>query len=102
VRVVSGRAPGSLVDLPDPDAVFVGGGGEQLEAILDLCAARTARAVVVALAVIDRAPVAMERLAAHGLRSEATMIQASRLAPLAGGHRLAAQNPVLLICGARS
>lgn len=34
VRPVNGRAPDCLVDLPDPDAVFIGGTGRQVVAIL--------------------------------------------------------------------
>jgi precorrin-6Y C5,15-methyltransferase (decarboxylating) len=43
----------------------------------------------------------MEQLAAHGLDVSATTVQASRLRPLAGGHRLAAENPVTVVCGWR-
>lgn len=101
VRVVEGRAPAVLADLPDPDAVFVGGGGPDLDAILDACTPRTRRAVVVALALVERAGPAMERLAAHGLDVDGTMVQASRLKPIAGGHRLAAENPVVVVSGVR-
>jgi precorrin-6Y C5,15-methyltransferase (decarboxylating) len=101
VRVVRGRAPAALADLPDPDATFVGGGGPDLEAILDACAARTARAVVVTLALVERVAPALERLRAGGLEADATMVQASRLRPLAGGHRLAAENPVVVVTGER-
>ncbi len=34
---VAGRAPEALAHLPDPDAVFVGGGGAELPAILAAC-----------------------------------------------------------------
>jgi precorrin-6Y C5,15-methyltransferase (decarboxylating) len=103
VRVVAGRAPSALAGLPDPDAVFVGGGGADLDDIVDACAARaTVRAVVVTLALIERAGPVLERLRAGGLAAEATMIQASRLAPLAGGHRLAATNPVVVAVGRRA
>jgi precorrin-6B C5,15-methyltransferase / cobalt-precorrin-6B C5,C15-methyltransferase len=103
VRVVGGRAPGALGDLPDPDAVFVGGGGADLEAIVDACAARaTVRSVVVTLALVERAGPVLERLRAGGLEAEATLVQASRLAPLAGGHRLAAINPVVVAVGRRT
>jgi len=101
VRAVAGRAPGALAALPDPDAIFVGGGGADLDAILDLCAARARRVVVVTLAVVERAGPALDRLAAAGLDAEGTMLQASRLRPLAGGHRLAAENPVLVLTGRR-
>lgn len=103
VRVVAGRAPEALRALPDPDAVFVGGGGSDLEAIVDACAAReTARSVVVTLALVERAGPVLERLRAAGLKAEATLVQASRLAPLAGGHRLAAINPVVVAVGTRT
>jgi precorrin-6Y C5,15-methyltransferase (decarboxylating) len=103
VRVVEGRAPGALAGLPDPDAVFAGGGGEDLEAIVDACAARaTVRCVVVTLALVERCGPVLERLRAAGLEAEATMVQASRLVPLAGGHRLAASNPVVVAVGRRA
>ncbi len=101
VRAVQGEAPAALAALPDPDAVFVGGGGAGLDAILDACCTRARRAVVVTLAIVERAGPALERLQAAGLDAEATMIQASRLRPLAGGHRLAAENPVVVVSGAR-
>jgi precorrin-6B C5,15-methyltransferase / cobalt-precorrin-6B C5,C15-methyltransferase len=98
VRTVLGAAPAALVDLPDPDAAFVGGGGT---GVLGEAAARARRAVVLTLAVVERIGPALELLAAHGLDVTATTIQASRLRPLPGGHRLAAENPVTVIVGRR-
>ncbi|MGW3953959.1 precorrin-6y C5,15-methyltransferase (decarboxylating) subunit CbiE, partial [Streptomyces sp. NPDC004752] len=54
VRVVHGTAPAVLAGLPDPDAVFVGGGGRELPAVVTECARRARRAVVVAVAALDR------------------------------------------------
>jgi precorrin-6Y C5,15-methyltransferase (decarboxylating) len=101
VRTVAGTAPEALADLPDPDAVFVGGGGDGLEPIIDVCAARAGRAVVVTLALVERVGPVIDRLASQGLEAEATMLQANRLRPLAGGHRLAAENPVVVVTGER-
>jgi precorrin-6B C5,15-methyltransferase / cobalt-precorrin-6B C5,C15-methyltransferase len=101
VQTVEGAAPAALAALPDPDAVFVGGGGADLDAILDLCCARARRAVVVTLAIVERAGPTLERVEAAGLEAEATMVQASRLRALAGGHRLAAENPVIVVSGVR-
>jgi precorrin-6Y C5,15-methyltransferase (decarboxylating) len=101
VRTVGGEAPGALGGLPEPDATFAGGGGAALPAILDHVAPITRRAVVVTVALIDRIAPTMERLAAHGLDVTATTLQANRLRPLAGGHRLAAENPVTVIVGRR-
>lgn len=102
VRVVEGAAPAALADLADPDAAFVGGGGSELGAICDAVCTRVRRAVVVVAALVERVPVAVERLAAGGLEVEATTVQASRLRPIAGGHRLAAENPVTVVCGWRT
>jgi precorrin-6B C5,15-methyltransferase / cobalt-precorrin-6B C5,C15-methyltransferase len=102
VRAVQGRAPGALAELPDPDAAFVGGGGAELEPILEACATRAGRAVVVTLATVERVGPVVARLSGHGLEIEATMVQANRLRPLAGGHRLAAENPVTVVSGART
>ena len=102
VRLVHGAAPEALAALPDPDAAFVGGGGAALDAILDILAPRTRRAVVVAVALLERIAPTLDRLASHGLEATATTIQASRVRPLAGGHRLAAENPVTVITGRRA
>ncbi len=40
VTIVAGRAPQVLHDLPDPDAVFIGGSGGALTAILEVAMAR--------------------------------------------------------------
>jgi precorrin-6B C5,15-methyltransferase / cobalt-precorrin-6B C5,C15-methyltransferase len=101
VRTVHGEAPAALASLPDPDGVFVGGGGRRLTEILDAVAPRTARAVVVTLALVDRIVPTIERLASHGLEVEATTLQANRLKPIAGGHRLAAENPVTVVTASR-
>lgn len=103
VRALHAKAPDALAQLSDdPDAVFVGGGGADLDAIIDLCARRARRAVLVTLALIERAGPAMAALEGHGLTVEATMVQASRLRPLAGGHRLAAENPIVVVSGVRA
>ncbi|MFE9447468.1 precorrin-6y C5,15-methyltransferase (decarboxylating) subunit CbiE [Streptomyces sp. NPDC006739] len=103
VRVVSGSAPGVLARLPDPDAVFVGGGGRELPAVVAECARRARRAVVVAVAALDRVPAAREALGAAGFSCDGVLLQSSRLAPLPGDvTRLAATNPVFLLWGTRT
>ena len=99
VRVVGGAAPEALAGLPDPDAVFVGGGGL---AVINAVAARRPGRIVVALAAVQRAGPAMEALAGAGYTVDGTLLQASRLAPLPdGAHRLAATNPVFLLWAAQ-
>ncbi len=98
VRTVTGVAPEALWDLPDPDAAFIGGGGEVM---LDQVSLRTRRVVVMTAALVERIGPAMDRLSAQGLEVTATTLQASRVRSIAGGHRLAAENPVTVIVGRR-
>lgn len=104
VRVVHGAAPDALADLADdPDAVFVGGGGRELPAVVTACARRARRAVVVAVAALDRVPAAREALTGAGFSCDGVLLQSSRLAPLPGDvTRLAATNPVFLLWGVRT
>ncbi|MFI6339992.1 precorrin-6y C5,15-methyltransferase (decarboxylating) subunit CbiE [Streptomyces sp. NPDC050535] len=102
VRVVHGAAPTVLSDLDDPDAVFIGGGGRELPAIVTACARRARRAVVVAMAALDRVPAARDALTGAGFDCEGVLLQSSRFAPLPGGvDRLSATNPVFLLWGVR-
>ncbi|MFF3983055.1 precorrin-6y C5,15-methyltransferase (decarboxylating) subunit CbiE [Streptomyces sp. NPDC001797] len=102
VDVVCDMAPDALAGLPDPDAVFVGGGGAELPAIVAACAARARRTVVVAMAALDRVPAARAALTGAGFSCDGVLLQSSRLAPLPGDvTRLAATNPVFLLWGTR-
>ncbi|MBF9071275.1 precorrin-6y C5,15-methyltransferase (decarboxylating) subunit CbiE [Streptacidiphilus fuscans] len=102
VAVVHGSAPDALTDLPDPDAVFVGGGGSDLPAIVAAACARARRTVVVTLAALDRVPAARRALLDAGFLCDGVQLQASRLAPLPGDSvRLAATNPVFVLWGER-
>ncbi|NEY31924.1 precorrin-6y C5,15-methyltransferase (decarboxylating) subunit CbiE [Streptomyces sp. PRKS01-65] len=103
VRVVHGAAPEALAGLADdPDAVFIGGGGRELPAIVTACARRARRAVVVAMAALDRVPAARGALTGAGFTCDGVLLQSSRLAPLPGDvTRLAAANPVFLLWGVR-
>jgi precorrin-6Y C5,15-methyltransferase (decarboxylating) len=100
VRVVAGTAPSALAGLPAPDALFAGGGSDDVLAAA-LEAGRPRRAVA-ALASVDRVRAVTELLAACGYRAEGVQLQAARLAPLPGGSlRLAGANPVFVVSGER-
>jgi precorrin-6Y C5,15-methyltransferase (decarboxylating) len=100
LRVQPGRAPAALAGLPAADAVFAGGGdGEVLRAAVE--AANPGR-VVVTLASVQRVGETTALLDGLGYTCDGVQLQASRLAPLPGGHsRLAAQNPVFVVWGER-
>ncbi len=101
VTVVEGVAPDALRDLPEPDAVFVGGTGGGFEEILKLCAVRARRAVVVSLIGIERVVPAAEILAGCGLEVETTLLQAARVKGVGSLHRLAPETPVFIVSGRR-
>jgi precorrin-6B C5,15-methyltransferase / cobalt-precorrin-6B C5,C15-methyltransferase len=99
VDVVHGAAPAALDGLPEPDAVFVGGGGPD---VLAACAARLPARLVVACAAVERVGPAIAAMGAAGYRAEGAQVQVSRLAELPdGGHRLAALNPVTVLWAQR-
>lgn len=93
VHVVTGRAPEALVALPDPDRVFVGGGGTT---VLDaaLRRLRPGGRVVATFAALNRAAEAVERL---GRLAQVSVSRASQLPD--GGWRLSGANPVFVAWG---
>jgi precorrin-6B C5,15-methyltransferase / cobalt-precorrin-6B C5,C15-methyltransferase len=107
VRVVEGAAPAALTGLPDPDAAFVGGGGEALPEILEVAGAAAHRAVVVALTgsarlmSAERVLAAARALAASGLEVDTAQVQATRFRANGGLEQSLAVNPVFLVTGVR-
>jgi precorrin-6B C5,15-methyltransferase / cobalt-precorrin-6B C5,C15-methyltransferase len=98
VRVIEGEAPAALAGLPEPDAVFVGGGGVTVVR----AAAQASPRVVVALAALDRVAPCRVALREAGHQVDGVQLAASRLTELPGGSvRLSATNPVLLLWGQR-
>jgi precorrin-6Y C5,15-methyltransferase (decarboxylating) len=95
VTVVAGEAPGALAPLPDPDRVFVGGGGlDVLDAVM--ARLRPDGQVVATFAAMDRAAAAAGRL------GHLVQISAGRGERLpGGGWRLAGANPVFVAWGPR-
>ena len=93
VRVVTGEAPACLDGLPDPDRVFVGGGGlDVLEAARQRL--RPGGVIVATHAALDRAAAAADRL---GHLTAITANQGVRLPD--GGWRLDGGNPVFVTWG---
>ena len=99
VQVVEGVSPEALHDLPEPDAVFVGGSGGNFEEIVKLCAVRARRAVVLTLITLERVVPAGRILEGCGLEVEINFMQASRVKGVGELHRLAAETQVFVISG---
>ncbi|MHB0870429.1 MAG: precorrin-6y C5,15-methyltransferase (decarboxylating) subunit CbiE [Chloroflexota bacterium] len=99
VEIVPAEAPQSLEDLPAPDAVFIGGSGGRLDAILELACTRLHRGgrVVVNAASLETASAAMAGLRERGFEPEATLMQLSRGKTLGALTCFEALNPVFII-----
>lgn len=98
-----GRAPAALAELPDPDRVVIGGGGQGRSAILQavLERLRPQGVVVIPLATLEALAELRPVLEQGGLQVRVGQLQAWRGAALADGTRLAPLNPVLVLQGKR-
>lgn len=100
LTLVQGTAPEALGGLPAPDAVFVGGSGGELGAILKAAVAANPKVRLcvsaIALETLDAARHAFEAL---GIDWEVTQISVARSRAAGKLHLMMAQNPVFLLSG---
>ncbi|MFZ5453057.1 MAG: precorrin-6y C5,15-methyltransferase (decarboxylating) subunit CbiE [Thermodesulfobacteriota bacterium] len=101
LEVVCGQAPGCLADLPDPQRVFIGGGGREVGDILREVLSRLEPGgkVVLTATLLETLETARGILGAAGLQMEVVQLQVSRSRPLAGGAFMQAFNPVWIVSG---
>jgi precorrin-6Y C5,15-methyltransferase (decarboxylating) len=99
IDLIEGSAPEVLEGLPEPDRVFIGGGGGDLPSILKKVVRRLkGRGPVVAAAItLESLMLLSDKLAIDGFRIEVSQVQVSRLRPLGQGRILSAHNPVFVI-----
>ncbi len=94
------RLPQGLDALPDPDRVFIGGGGKDLPAILGHAARRLPAGgiIVVNLVILENLTAVLASCEALNLATEFIQLQVQRGSRLPGaGERLAALNPVWIV-----
>ena len=94
-----GKAPARLDTWPDPDAVFVGGSGGELAALIRLILDRLKPdgRLVMNFVTLENLATATHELTATGATWEVVQLQASRSQPILDMHRMAAQNPVWIV-----
>lgn len=95
VRVVRGEAPAACADLPDPDAVFIGGSGGHMAGVIELVRARLRPGGRLALTLVTLENLQTARECLPGARL--VQVQVSVGAPILGMLRLEAQNPIFLL-----
>ena len=98
--LVHGKAPEGLQHWPDPDAVFVGGSGGELAELIRLILQRMKADgwLVMNFVTIENLGLAVETLKSLGVAWDVLQLQASRSKPILHMNRMAAENPVWLVC----
>ncbi|MDW8071727.1 MAG: precorrin-6y C5,15-methyltransferase (decarboxylating) subunit CbiE [Anaerolineae bacterium] len=101
VTVVEGEAPQALEGLPPPHAVFIGGSGGKLAAILEHVSrvASPGCRLVLTLATLEHLHQAKGYLDALGWITQLLQVNIARGQPIGEGTRLAPLNPVFLLIG---
>ncbi len=103
VEVIEGVAPGCLKRLPSPDAVFVGGGGAGVPAILSYSSRRVKAGglIVVNAVTIETAHAAFDFFKKKGWERELVQVNLSKAKCVGELSLLSANNPVFIISGTK-
>ncbi|HSC75020.1 MAG TPA: precorrin-6y C5,15-methyltransferase (decarboxylating) subunit CbiE [Pseudomonadales bacterium] len=97
--LLNAKAPDGLENWPDPDAVFVGGSGGELAALITLILQRLkpGGCLVMNFVTFENIAVAIETLKNTDAEWDVTQMQCSRSKPILDMQRLAAENPVWIV-----
>jgi len=100
----NGKAPQGLNAWPDPDAVFVGGSGGELDELIKLALQRLKPEgwLVMNFVTFENLNTALTTLGALNASWDVTQLQASRSQPILHMHRLQAENPVWIVSAQRA
>lgn len=100
---IHGQAPEAWAELPDPDAIFVGGTGRMVPDLVAAAVTRLAAGgrIVVNVSSPDSLVAVQAAIDRAGFRSEVRMIQISRSQHQLDRVRLESLNPTFLILGRR-
>ena len=103
VRPVAGRAPDVLGDLPEPDAVFVGGTGRRVDEVLKAAFARLAPGgrIVVNVATVDGLATAYQTLRALAGRVDLWNVSVARGIEQMDRVRFEAVNPTFVLAASK-
>jgi precorrin-6Y C5,15-methyltransferase (decarboxylating) len=99
-----GKAPEGLDAWPDPDAVFIGGSGGELAGLIAMIVGRLRPGghLVMNFVTLENLATATATLdAIEGVAWDVLQLQAARSKPILHMHRMAAENPVWIVCAQR-
>ena len=99
VKIFHGKAPEILAQLPNPDRIFIGGSGGNLESILEVCYQKLLPQglLVIALATIEHCTETLNWIKTHNWYYNLLQLQISRSTSIANLNRMSPLNPVTLI-----
>lgn len=98
--LLHGKAPEGLADWADPDAVFIGGSGGELGELVALILRRLKPGgwLVMNFVTLENLSLALDTVKALGANWDVLQLQASRSKPILHMNRMAAENPVWIVC----
>jgi precorrin-6Y C5,15-methyltransferase (decarboxylating) len=104
MEVVQAVLPDGLAGLPQPDRIFIGGGGRNLAKIIKVAVGflKINGIVVINTVLMPNVLKAMETLETLGLKTSMVQAQVSHSRKMPWAERLEAQNPVWIISGLRN
>ncbi|VAW76233.1 Cobalt-precorrin-7 (C5)-methyltransferase / Cobalt-precorrin-6B C15-methyltransferase [decarboxylating] [hydrothermal vent metagenome] len=100
-KLFMAKAPEHLDAWPAPDAVFIGGSGGKLDALITLCLQRLNPGgwLVMNFVTLENLNTATESLKqSTAVNWDVTQLQASRSQPILHMQRMQAENPVWIVC----
>ncbi|WP_216829518.1 precorrin-6y C5,15-methyltransferase (decarboxylating) subunit CbiE [Alkalihalobacterium elongatum] len=99
ITVKCSKAPDGLEDFPDPDAIFIGGTGGEMQELLKICAARlnSGGRIVLNAATIETLYLANETFKELGFETSINLVQISRSKPILHMNRFEGLNPIYII-----
>jgi precorrin-6Y C5,15-methyltransferase (decarboxylating) len=105
--LVHGKAPEGLANWANPDAVFIGGSGGELADLIRLVMQRLQPHghLVMNFVTLENLSTAIETLktlATEGVTWDVVQLQAARSKPILHMNRMAAENPVWIVCAEKS
>lgn len=103
ITTIHSKAPAGLEAFPDPDAIFIGGSGGEMEELLTICTNRLKEngRLVMNIATIENLYKAVEALKANGCEVSILQAQLSRSKPILDMTRFVPLNPIYIITASK-
>ena len=98
-HIVHGIAPDVLEQLPDPDAVFIGGTGGNMESIIEYCLRRlkSGGKMIMNLTKMDSLSRSTEKLKELGIENTVTLVNISKSVSMRDSFRFSPLNPIFIV-----